>query len=724
MNSQLLQNSNVPSIRTSLRSLIPAYQLKELIIQKLINVWEHYPQAIDETIFRHAELLFVLTTDEFKQQRTQKHLLRMIFSLFFIQKSLRKLVIHLGENRHLDFRLVQTCLKFPFGTKPVLSFMGGICLFDKQENFEERHLLLAAQKLIPEIQIVKGTTLLHHDPEDSIRLIYTEFEKKSGGTFTISEIALLKRGLQTELHSRVEKKIPSPFMMSHVEGEWNQEKQKRQVARLAIRNVPASFDPRLGGDSNSRTLLKMLFEGLMRMGQDGKPTYALAQSVTLSNDKKTYIFHLRSSFWSDGSPLIAYDFEYAWKKILSPKFTTPFASFFNSIQNAHAVKEGSVPHTELGVESLDEHSLKVTLDYPTPYFLELTTLPLFSPISHKVDWIHPNWTFQDGDDYVCNGPFCLKRKNLNYGYELIKNLNYWDVNSIKLDQILIRKIKDSSVYELFENHSIDWIGHTMPYWAPSSAKRYSSQMSSRPSPKVSWCVFNTQQFPFHSPKIRKALSYCIDKEKLLSLLNYEDATPATSPLPLSHSLQASISSWKFDSEYAQKMLAEGLLEIGINKNDFPEIILLSPLTALYEPIAKFIKKCWEDILGISCRIFLMEWTELFPKICKGDFDVSLITWTSWINDPMYTLNSFKYQKDEVNFSKWENLRFQKLLDQACAEEEPSQSLKEAEKILIDEMPVNPLFFENNHCISQDYFHAPCDPLFGDPDFKLAYIRQC
>jgi oligopeptide transport system substrate-binding protein len=989
MHSQLLQNSNVPSIRTSLRSLIPAYQLKELIIQKLINVWEHYPQAIDETIFRHAELLFVLTTDEFKQQRTQQHLIRMIFSLYFIQKSLRRLVIHLGEKRHLHFRLVQTCLKFPFGTKPVLAFMGGICLFDKQENFEEKHLLLAAQKLIPEIQILKGTTLLHHDPQDSIRLIYTEFEKKSGGTFTISEIALLKRGLQTELHSRVEKNIPSLFMIRNEEevmknililsreidlsdeipemminfeqqmhsaisftiilvrvlkneskkieelfctlphgvrfildrsqiigypkeatvfhleipleasffradcsinfylarqkvksilldtigpvrdfnggmilkqGEllsqlkeafqeieekdpllienffyslnpiekqttiplevlrslfslflenlkesssedsytlnvrddtknvyavfksedesiskilddglfhfkdsitmfklslknfyfmgfthnkekvldqefgflnflgkrlkkWHQERENRQIASLAIRHVPTSFDPRVGGDSNSRALLKMLFEGLMRIGKDGKPTPAIAKSVTISSDKKTYIFHLRSSSWSDGSPLIAFDFEYAWKKIVSPDFTTPFASFFYPIQNARAVSEKKISLHELGVKAIDELTLKVTLEYPAPYFLELVALPLFSPISHKVDWVHPNWTFQDGDAYVCNGPFCLKRKNINYGYELTKNPLYWNDQEVILEQILIRKITDSSAYELFGKNSIDWIGHALPFWDPLSAKQFSSQISSHPSPKVLWNVFNSRCIPFHNQKIRKALSYCIDKERLISLLNYEVAIPATSPLPLSHSQQSSFVNWNFDPDYAQKMLAEGLIEIGIEKRNFLPVTFLSPYSNLHERTAKLIKQQWEEILGISCRIAFMEWEEMFPKICRGDYEVCLLTWTAWVNDPMYTLNAFKYSKDEVNFSKWENVNFQKLLDQASQEEEPSQFLKKAENLLIDEMPVNPLFSMKNQCISQNYFCFPCDPLFGDPDFKSAYIKK-
>lgn len=979
--------------------LLPTYKLKEVIIQNLIKVWERFPHEFDETLFKKAELLFVLTSDDFKAQRLQRHLVRLIFSLFLIQKSLRKFVTLFGEKRHLQFRIMQTTLKFPFGSKSVLGIVVGICLFDKQETFEEKHVLLAVQKFLPHLQIVRGSVLLHHDPEDSIRLVYVEFEKKGGGAFSCEEIALLKRRLHPELLARVEKNIPPLFMIRNEEevmknililsreldfsheipemiinfeqqmpaalsftiilvrvvkeespsidelfqrlpngvkftldrnqiigylndtfpkeatvfrleipleesfirpdfsinfylarqkikslihqtigpirdfnggmilkqGElllelkntfpeatqkdpllienffyslspiekqitlpfstlctlfelfletvdldttneepcilntreykkncfailksddfslfktlektlgslyfkeslvtfkvnlkscfvmgfihnqekkssqdfnlslkieegikkWKKEHQSRQVARLAICQIPTSFDPRIGGDENTRVLLKMLFEGLMRIGKNGKPTYALAESVTLSADKKNYLFRLRPSFWSDGSPLVAYDFEYAWKKILTPEFETQFASIFYPIKNARQVKEGIIPLDEIGIKALDEHTLEVVLEHPTSYFLELLTLPLFSPISHKTDRIHPNWAFQEGDAYICNGPFCLKRKNLNYGYEFVKNPRYWDADSVALDQIFIRKVKDSSAYDMFAKGTLDWVGRLFPYWDPNYAKQFSNQLTSLPSPKVSWCVFNTQQFPFHNKKIRQALSLSIDKEKLISFLNYEDAIPANSPLPLPYSMRAASKKWQPNPSYALDLFEEGLKEVGLKREDFPSLTLLFSSSIIYEKTALFIKQQWENILGISAKPALYEWPELFQKICKGDYEVCLLTWTSLVDNPIYTLNVFKYHSEEINFSKWEHLTFQQLLDQASQEENKelrSCLLSEAEKILIDEMPVNPLFYEKNQCLNQEYFYVPCDPIYGYPDFKWAFHK--
>jgi len=217
MNSFFLSSSSLSSIRSALKVLLPSYQLKEQILQALIKIWERFPKEFDETLLKKAELLFVFTSEEFKEQHPKQHLLRLIFSFFLIKKSLRKLVTVYGEKRHLQFRLMRTTLKFPFGSKSVLGLLVGICLFDKQEIFEEKHLLLAVQKFLPQLQIVKGSVVLHHDPEDSIRLVYVEFEKKMGGTFSCQEIAVLKKGLHAELQARVEKNIPALFMIRNEE---------------------------------------------------------------------------------------------------------------------------------------------------------------------------------------------------------------------------------------------------------------------------------------------------------------------------------------------------------------------------------------------------------------------------------------------------------------------------------------------------------------------------
>jgi len=507
---------------------------------------------------------------------------------------------------------------------------------------------------------------------------------------------------------------------------WKKETKNRQVAHLAIRTVPTSFDPRIGGDENTRVLLKMLFEGLTRIGLDGKPTNALAESITLLPDNVTYIFHLRPSFWSDGSPLVAYDFEYAWKKILAPKCYTPFASVFYPIKNARLVKEGALPIEEVGIHTIDDLTLKVVLEYPVAYFLELIAHPLFSPISNKTDCIHPDWSFQQGEAYVCNGPFCLRKKNINYSYGFVKNPNYWDVKAVSLDQIIIRKVQDASVYEMFENGTIDWIGKLFPYWDPAYAKRFSKKMTSLPSPKVSWCTFNTQQFPLSNQKIRKALSYCIDKKKLISLLNYKDATPAHSPLPLCHSMQPLHDHVQLTPEAIKQLFHEGLIETGLQQNDFPLLTLFVPTFIIHEKTAHILKQSWKEILGITCTLAFYEWSELFSKMCQGDYQIALITWTSVLNDPIYTLNAFKHNHEEINFSKWENPQYQYLLNLANAQIESLKRetlLNEAEKILIHEMPVNPLFFEKNQCISQEHFHVPCDTIYGYPDFKWAFFDK-
>lgn len=389
------------------------------------------------------------------------------------------------------------------------------------------------------------------------------------------------------------------------------------------------------------------------------------------------------------------------------------------------VKEGIIPLDQIGVKALDDHTLEVLLEHPTPYFLELVTLPLFSPISHKTECLHPNWALQEGKAYICNGPFCVKRKNLNFGYVFIKNPRYWDADAVNLDQIFIRKVKGSSAYEMFAKGAIDWIGRLFPYWDPAYTRQFSKHLTSLPSPKVSWCVFNTQQFPFNNQKIRKALSLSIDRERLISCLNYQDAIPATSPLPLPYSMGATYENWQTNACNAQQLFEEGLREVGLGRADFPPLHLLFPSSIILKKMAHFIKQQWEQIFGITSKVALYEWPELFQKICKGDYQACLITWTSWVNDPIYTLNAFKYHSEELNFSKWEHPVFQNLLDLAGQEEKETQRshlLSEAEKILIEEAPVSPLIYERNQCLSQNYFYVYCDPIYGYPDFKWAHHK--
>ena len=288
---------------------------------------------------------------------------------------------------------------------------------------------------------------------------------------------------------------------------WTAKMVSLQELHLTFISLPPTHDPRMVGDEIASLIIKMLFEGLCRISFSGEPELALAQSVEISSDQKRYTFKLRSSFWSNQKKLVAQDFEYAWKKVLSPSFYTAFAYFFYPIKNAKEAKEGKVPLEEVGIKAIDELTLVVDLENPTPEFLEFTAHSLYSPVCQSLETLHPNWAQSTDEGFVCNGPFKLKRLHPNGKYELMKNPVYWDHRAVKLDRVFFGKSEMETAHQMYKNGEIDWIGRpTQPF--DVSILPEPDDISSYRAYGVTWCTFNTQRFPFNNLKIR-VLAYFV-----------------------------------------------------------------------------------------------------------------------------------------------------------------------------------------------------------------------
>lgn len=199
------------------------------------------------------------------------------------------------------------------------------------------------------------------------------------------------------------------------------------------------------------------------------------------------------------------------------------------------------------------------------------------------------------------------------------------------------------------------------------------------------------------------MSMAIDKCRFEALLQLP---PAVTPIPPQHKqIQHSLLSF-YNVERAQALFREGLKEINISLEDFPVI----PLIHLTEPtrnrVAEFIKQQWNTVLGVKCKIKPVKWNILFSKMTKGNFQIGMMGWQPCINDPLYTLHAFKNANESINFSKWEDQRYQEILDLAA--KEPCTKLREAyylqaEELLLEEMPVIPLYFIAPHSLKKKNF---------------------
>lgn len=512
-------------------------------------------------------------------------------------------------------------------------------------------------------------------------------------------------------------------MLENALKDWLINIRSQQVLRLSFMDLPVSLDPRQAGDESASTILKMLFDGLMRIERDSKPAYAVAESCTISPDGKKYIFKIRKCFWSNGDPVVAYDFEYSWKKILSPIFFTPFSYFFFPIKNAQAAKGGKASLDEVGVKAIDDDTLEVHLENPTPEFLELTAYPLYAPVNHRVDQLHPNWVEAQQEEYVCNGPFKIHRRLIN-GYEFRKNFHYWDKDAVKLEQILISKNNALVANELFQKDEIDWIGRPMFPWEHLFSKGAEEQINAVPL-SVNWLTFNTERFPFNNKKIRKAFFYAINSEEIIKTIPYH-GLPGSTPLPLIHTQIDDPDFNVYNPELAVKLFNEGLKELGMALHEFPVITLLHTTGKVREITVKRLKQQLQNILKITCRNEAYEFNLYFRKLLQGDFQLGMLPWKSWIDTPIYTLNTFKYRNNTLNVTRWEHPEYIALLDKAEQELDSSKRfalLKAAEYLLIEDVPICTLCYEFLQYMHKKHLKAAFFSKAGNVDFKWAYINQ-
>lgn len=471
------------------------------------------------------------------------------------------------------------------------------------------------------------------------------------------------------------------------------EKHSQKILRLNCYSL-LSLDPRVGGDEASGIVLNFLFEGLMRLDKNGCPKLGLAKSYKISEDKQTYTFTLKNSFWSDGSKVCAYDFEYAWKKILSPDFFTVFTFVFYPIKNARKAKDGQVSLDQIGIKASDNSTLTIKLEYPAPYFLELLALPLFSPINHKLDKINPNWASEVGGNYISNGPYTIEKASSDR-YIFKKNTYFRDQKGIKFNEINIVKTNPHTAFEMLKNKELDSVLIPNNFYTGLKNKVNSQEFSAKTSGlKMSEVIlFNTRQFPFNNRNIRKALCLSVSKAQLLTESNLscdsQDSLFFEQYKNKHNSLKPA-----YNIKEAQKFFLKGLEELNLDIYSFPTIGFSYVPTETRRKAVLFLKKIWKDTFGIDCISEEYEWTVFFHKLTTGTFQIGLASWFSPIQDPIYNFNWFRYRDADINTTNWESSDYQNLLYEADYQSDPllrKSILKKAEKIFMNEVPAFPLF---------------------------------
>ena len=497
---------------------------------------------------------------------------------------------------------------------------------------------------------------------------------------------------------------------------------------LYLQSEPISLDPRIGGNRNSQVFIRELFEGLMRIGENGKPYFAAAKSVDISKDGCTYKFTLNDSYWSTGEPVTAYDFEYAWKSTLSPAFATNFSYAFYVIKGAKKARLGEIPLSDVGIKAEDEHTLVVDLEHPAPYFLELTANPLYSPVSKKAAEKNPYWNKNGGDAFVSNGPFRLAAWSHQAEFLLTKNPFYPSNDAIKIDGIHVAIINEpQTALSLFEKGALDMAGEpfgTITLEAiPKLAQEH--KLETKQIGALYWLEVNTKNPLLASAKIRKALAIAINRNELTEELLGAGEKPAFSVLPESLTLAKKPLFQDNDRKKAQTLFQEGLLELHLTKEELPPLIITYWAEAKEKAIATVLASAWSSAFGIKTVLSSCDWSTFLKKINSSDYEIAGGSWYTWYQDPIYNMEFMKYLASGLNGTNWESARYIELLDQsdlATDTQKRNALLAEAEQLIMDEMPIIPLFSQTYKYLQNPRLKGVYLTPVGNLELKNAYLE--
>lgn len=477
----------------------------------------------------------------------------------------------------------------------------------------------------------------------------------------------------------------------------NSTKADEKTVRLYLQSEPFSMDPRKAGNRFSQVALRELFEGLMRIDSQGRPAHAVAKSYEVSEDKCTYRFHLRPANWSNGMPVTAYDFEYSWLSNLYPDSPTAYSYAFYCIKNARAAHSGEMKIEEVGIKAENDSTLVVTLEHPAPYFIELTSNPLYSPVCKAVVERNPDWNNEAGPDFVCNGPFILDEWKHRSEFVLVKNNRYWDSEAVSVHRLVFPIIEDPlTALNMFETGELDWVGDpfgSLPLEAiPRLKERKNLEL--RQIGSVSWLEVNVKHPLLASSKVRRALAMAVNRQDLVEHLLQGGEKPAFSLLPETLTFMGPSQPFFKDNDVdqARVLFNEGLTELALAKDAMPGITLCHSADPRDKSIAEAVQQQWQQAFGIKVTLSPADWNAHLKRVAGGEFDVAGLTWYTFYHDPIYNLESFKYAAG-FNGTHWEHPHYIELLnksDAATGEAERDQLLTQAEQFLMDEMPVIPI----------------------------------
>lgn len=480
---------------------------------------------------------------------------------------------------------------------------------------------------------------------------------------------------------------------------------EKQEFTLVLQSELPSIDPSLQTDVIGYGVVKNTGEGLFSLDKDGKTILGGAEKEpVISADGKIYTFSLRKNAkWSDGKPVTANDYVFAWQRTTDPKTAAEFAYLFTPIKNYSAIANGEKSVSELGVKAVSDYELEVELEQPVPYFKAMLTLPTFFPQSQEVVDKFGNQAYSSSEAAVYNGAFTLKDfdgpgTDMEWSYK--KNPNYWDQKNVKMENINVNVVKESTTaLNLFENAQVDDIivsGEQAQQM--SSEPTYIAQLQS----SMMWLQLNQSKKEFQNKNLRKAISLAIDREALCQSILGNGSIPATNLVPTNMSknpktekdfVEEAGTHLFYDKKEAKKHWDQAKKELGINQLSIE--ILCSDADST-KRVVEYLQGTIETSLpGIKVKIAPVPFSVRLDRSNKQEFDLVLGGWSAMYPDPSNFTDLF-VSTNSNNNGKYKNPAYdeavlQSITTHALDDEKRWADLQSANRIIMEDVGVVPLY---------------------------------
>jgi oligopeptide transport system substrate-binding protein len=463
---------------------------------------------------------------------------------------------------------------------------------------------------------------------------------------------------------------------------------------------PKGLDPHIVTGVPENHIISALIEGLVAYHptDDLQSSPGMAERWEHNADFTRWTFYLRDAQWSNGDPVTAQDFVYSWQRALSPALGNEYAPMLYVIRNAEKFNTGEISDFgQVGVKALDAKTLQVDLEGSTSYFPLMLQHYSFFPVNPRAVEEHGGMTDRQSgwstlDNFVGNGPFRLKKWVTNQVLEVERNPAYWDAKTVKLNGIRFFPIDNAAAEEtMFRNNRLHLTNTVFPDKIPVFRENMPEKLQIDPYLGNYFYRLNVTRKPLDDKRVRRALALALDKKLIVEKVTKGGQAPATGFVPQGIQGYEASEAVQFRPDEARRLLAEAGYPGG---KGFPNIEIMINTSEAHRKIAEAVQELWRRELGINVGIYNQEWKVYLDNQSNLNYDISRSGWIADYVHPSTFIDMFTTGNGN-NDTGWSNPQYDRLVEaarDAGSEDERIDLMRRAEAILLEEMPVIPIYW--------------------------------